>query len=119
MNEVLNLAMLTGNKQVYPLWIYKVSDVGMVAEVTSTTACHSVENDIMKVCINLHIHVLILNHDTLRQHAHSRTVVHVLHIEYNLCTYIFKNTSVHAIQCGLYVHTAGFVINYCTLVRDY
>jgi hypothetical protein len=52
-NEVLNLAMLTGNKQVYPLWIYKVSDVGMVAEVTSTTACHSVENDIMKVCLIL------------------------------------------------------------------
>lgn len=67
--------MLTGNKQVYPLWIYKVSDVGMVAEVTSTTACHSVENDIMKVCINIHIHVLTLNHDTPRQHAHSRTVV--------------------------------------------
>lgn len=71
-HEVLNLAILTGVKQSYPLWIYKVTDVDQVEDVTSTTACHSVEDDIMKVASNCS-HVYL--DGTERRGSHNVTII--------------------------------------------
>lgn len=49
MNEILNLAILNGREQVYPLKIYAVDDSESFKDVTQQTKCHSVEVDVLKV----------------------------------------------------------------------
>lgn len=48
-NEILNLAILSGREQVYPLRIYAVDDSESFKDVTQQTKCHSVEVDVLKV----------------------------------------------------------------------
>ncbi|XP_076107842.1 transmembrane protein 132D-like [Mytilus galloprovincialis] len=71
-NEVLNLAMLTGVKQIYPLGIYLVSEDGGARDVTYNTACHSVEEDIMKVASNCSY---IYLDGTERRGSHNVTII--------------------------------------------
>ena len=47
--EIVNVAILTGWEQVYPLRIYAVDDENSLADVTASTKCHSVEVDVLKV----------------------------------------------------------------------
>ncbi|XP_053376630.1 transmembrane protein 132B-like [Mercenaria mercenaria] len=47
--EIVNVAILTGWEQVYPLQIYAVDDTDKLTDVTQHTKCHSVEVDVLKV----------------------------------------------------------------------
>ena len=49
MTEILNLAILSGREQVYPLRILAVDDAENFKDVTQQTKCHSVEVDVLKV----------------------------------------------------------------------
>ena len=49
MTEILNLAILSGREQVYPLRIMAVDDAENFKDVTQQTKCHSVEVDVLKV----------------------------------------------------------------------
>ena len=48
-NEILNLAILNGREQVYPLQIFAVDNSDRFKDVTQQTKCHSVEVDVLKV----------------------------------------------------------------------
>lgn len=48
-SEILNLAILSGREQVYPLQIYAVDETESFKDVTQQTKCHSVEVDVLKV----------------------------------------------------------------------
>lgn len=63
------MAMLTGVKQIYPLGIYLVSEDGGARDVTYNTACHSVEEDIMKVCILIVLHSFSIIRDIISYSA--------------------------------------------------
>lgn len=41
--------MLTGEEQMYPLSIFSVSHAGKILDVTSQTACHSGDEDVLQV----------------------------------------------------------------------
>ena len=47
--EIVNVAVLTGRVQEYPLQVYAVDDTDKFSEVTQQTKCHSVEVDVLKV----------------------------------------------------------------------
>lgn len=47
--ELINTAVLTGEKQMYPLSIFSVSHAGRILDVTSQTACHSGDEDVLQV----------------------------------------------------------------------
>ncbi|KAL3856880.1 hypothetical protein ACJMK2_011588 [Sinanodonta woodiana] len=48
-NELLNMAVLTGQDQIYPMRIYAINDAGTFRDVTHLTKCHSSEVDVLKV----------------------------------------------------------------------
>ena len=48
--EIVNVAILTGWEQVYPLRIYAVDDANRLKDVTKQTKCHSEQGDVLKVC---------------------------------------------------------------------
>ncbi|KAL5017671.1 hypothetical protein ScPMuIL_007260 [Solemya velum] len=57
-NEILNFAILTGQRQDYPLHVYAVTNSGKVSDVSHLTACHSAESDVIKVeadCTSLYV----------------------------------------------------------------
>lgn len=47
--EIVNVAILTGWEQVYPLRIYAVDDANRLKDVTKQTKCHSEQGDVLKV----------------------------------------------------------------------
>ncbi|XP_071093980.1 transmembrane protein 132C-like [Haliotis cracherodii] len=47
--EILNTAILTGERLSFPLKVYAVSDVGIFRDVSVLTACHSTDKDVLKV----------------------------------------------------------------------
>jgi len=56
--EIVNVAILTGRTQEYPLEIYAVDDTDKFSQVTAQTKCHSVEVDVLKVasdCSSLYV----------------------------------------------------------------
>ncbi|KAH3887094.1 hypothetical protein DPMN_011109 [Dreissena polymorpha] len=50
--EILNVAVLTGTSQQYPLKIYAVNSLDRLQDVTAQTKCHSVEVDVLKVSMD-------------------------------------------------------------------
>ncbi|ESO96300.1 hypothetical protein LOTGIDRAFT_144143, partial [Lottia gigantea] len=48
-STILNTAILTGNKQTFPLKIYSVDKEGSLQDVTYKTVCHSADIEVIKV----------------------------------------------------------------------
>ena len=52
--EMVNTAMLTGYTQSFPLRIYSLAQNGHVTDITSQTTCHSGDEHVLKVSIQIH-----------------------------------------------------------------
>ena len=80
-NEILNLAILSGREQVYPIQIYAVDDSERFKDVTQQTKCHSVEVDVLKVIII----------DNWRVNTHTQ--LESKHIHTHACTHAHTHTA--------------------------
>lgn len=47
--EMVNTAILTGKTESYPMFIYSVSQAGVISDITQQTTCHSGDHDVLKV----------------------------------------------------------------------
>ncbi|XP_060068724.1 transmembrane protein 132C-like [Ylistrum balloti] len=70
--EILNFALLTERKQVYPLRVYSVKESDDLTDISEETACHSAEEDVLKVTSNCSS---VYVDGTERRGSHNVTII--------------------------------------------
>ncbi|XP_033747979.1 transmembrane protein 132C-like [Pecten maximus] len=70
--EILNFALLTERRQVYPLKVYSVKETDELTDISEETACHSAEEDVLKVSSNCSS---VFVDGTERRGSHNVTII--------------------------------------------